>query len=80
MNKYLAFRRGSSWRTRRPRPIGYDQSASPSLPSKVQLAPQQHAATSFIAEQIGKCDRKLRDEDYDGAITNATLSRGGRPE
>jgi len=25
----------------------------------------------FIAEQLEKCDRKLQDGDYDGAITNA---------
>jgi hypothetical protein len=29
------------------------------------------ASHEFIAEQISKCDRKLRDGDYDGAITNA---------
>jgi hypothetical protein len=38
---------------------------------EAELAPEQHASHEFIAEQIAKCDRKLRDDDYDGAITNA---------
>lgn len=38
---------------------------------EAKLVPSQHASHEFIAEQIEKCDRKLRDQDYDGAITNA---------
>jgi hypothetical protein len=38
---------------------------------EARWAPATHASHEFIAEQIDKCDRKLREDDYDGAITNA---------
>jgi hypothetical protein len=38
---------------------------------EAKLSPEQHASHEFIIEQVDKCDRKLRDDDYDGAITNA---------
>ena len=43
----------------------------PLIEVEAQLQPKVHAGHEFIAEQIEKCDRKLREEDYDGAITNA---------
>lgn len=43
----------------------------PTIAIETPLAPQDHASHEFIAEQIEKCDRKLTDADYDGAITNA---------
>lgn len=43
----------------------------PLVEVEAQLNPAQHASHEFIGEQIAKCDRKLREEDYDGAITNA---------
>jgi len=69
LNKYLAFDGFEilpSGRGYRLRPIGE------SLVSvEMEFAPNQHASHEFIGEQIAKCDRKLREEDYDGAITNA---------
>lgn len=69
LNKYLAFdgfELTASGKKYRLRPAD-----EPLVAVEVQLSPQQHASHEFIAEQIAKCDRKLRDEDYDGAITNA---------
>jgi hypothetical protein len=69
LNKYLAFDgfelllAGKKYRLR---PLG-----EPLIAVEIQLQPEQHASHEFIAEQIDKCDRKLREEDYDGAITNA---------
>lgn len=69
LNKYLAHDgfelvpAGTKYRLRR---------AGESLVAvEAQLAPEQHASHEFITQQIEKCDRKLREEDYDGAITNA---------
>jgi len=36
-----------------------------------RLEPKDRASREFIEEQLSKCDRKLQDADYDGAITNA---------
>ena len=36
-----------------------------------ELSPLDPTSHDFIDEQLSKCDRKLRDGDYDGAITNA---------
>lgn len=36
-----------------------------------KLEPADRASREFIEEQLVKCDRKLQDADYDGAITNA---------
>ncbi|NUP96214.1 MAG: abortive infection family protein [Planctomycetaceae bacterium] len=38
---------------------------------EAKLEPDQHASHEYIKEQLDKCERKLRDDDYDGAITNA---------
>jgi hypothetical protein len=69
LNKYLAydgFELVLSGKKYRLRPLG-----EPLVAVEVQLQPEQHASHEFISEQIEKCDRKLREEDYDGAITNA---------
>jgi len=69
LNRYLefdGFEIANSGKKYRLRPVG-----EPMVAVEVRLTPQQHASHEFIAEQIEKCDRKLRDEDYDGAITNA---------
>jgi hypothetical protein len=69
LNKYLAYDgfelvlAGKKYRIR--------QLGEPLVAVEVQLQPKQHASHEFISEQIEKCHRKLRDEDYDGAITNA---------
>ena len=69
LNKYLAFDgwevvpSGERYRLRRR--------GESLVACEAKLAPEQHASHEFIAEQIDKCDRKLRDDDYDGAITNA---------
>jgi abortive infection Abi-like protein len=36
-----------------------------------KLEPRDRASHEFIDEQLAKCDRKLQEADYDGAITNA---------
>mgnify|MGYP001179661905 CR=1 FL=1 len=36
-----------------------------------KLEPADRSSREFIEEQLAKCDRKLQDADYDGAITNA---------
>ena len=72
LNKYLefdGFALALAGRTWRLRPVG-----EALVVVEAQLSPQQHASHEFIAEQIVKCDQKLRDEDYDGAITNARSS------
>jgi hypothetical protein len=69
LNKYLAydgFELVPAGKKYRLRPLG-----EPLVAVEVQLQPTQHASHEFISEQIEKCDRKLREEDYDGAITNA---------
>lgn len=38
---------------------------------EAKLEPHQHASHEYIKEQLDKCERKLREDDYDGAITNA---------
>jgi hypothetical protein len=69
LNQYLAFddlelvAAGKKYRLR--------NRGEPLVAVETKLAPEQHASHEFIGEQIEKCDRKLRDEDYDGAITNA---------
>lgn len=69
LNKYLASEgwevalSGDRYRLRR--------SGESTVACEAKLAPDQHASHEFIAEQIDKCDRRLRDDDYDGAITNA---------
>ena len=69
LNQYLAFddlelvAAGKKYRLR--------NRAEPLVAVETKLRPEQHASHEFIGEQIEKCDRKLRDEDYDGAITNA---------
>jgi hypothetical protein len=69
LNKYLAFDgwevvpSGDRYRLRRR--------GESLVACEAKLEPQQHASHEFITEQIDKCDRKLRDDDYDGAITNA---------
>jgi hypothetical protein len=37
--------------------------------SRLEL--EDHTSREFIEEQLSKCDRKLQEADYDGAITNA---------
>ncbi len=37
----------------------------------VTLSPGEHVTHEFIEEQIAKCEHKLADGDFDGAITNA---------
>jgi hypothetical protein len=69
LNKYLAydgFELVPAGKKYRLRPLG-----EPLVAVEVQLQPTQHASHEFISEQVEKCDRKLREEDYDRAITNA---------
>jgi hypothetical protein len=69
LNPFLAFddlRLAPAGKRYRLRSLG-----EPLVAVEAKLAPGQHVGHEFIAEQLEKCDRKLRDEDYDGAITNA---------
>lgn len=69
LNQYLAFDGlvlTSTNRGFRLRTLG-----EPAVVVETSLEPERRASHEFIAEQIAKCDRKLQDEDYDGAITNA---------
>ncbi len=69
LNKYLAFDNwevvpsGDHYRLRRR--------GESLVACEVKLEPHQHASHEYIQEQLDKCERKLRDDDYDGAITNA---------
>mgnify|MGYP001445111222 CR=1 FL=1 len=45
-----------------------------------KLEPADRASREFIEEQLVKCDRKLQDADYDGAITNVLFHLLVRPE
>jgi hypothetical protein len=69
LNKYLEYDGLSLYpegKRYRLRPIG-----GTAVAIETVLAPQEHTSHGFIAEQIEKCDTKLANEDYDGAITNA---------
>lgn len=69
LNKYLEYegyqlvRHGKACRLR------WNNEALVAL--ETPLDPSRHVNHEFIAEQIEKCDMKLRGEDYDGAITNS---------
>lgn len=69
LNKYLAFdgweviASGERYRLRRR--------GESLVKCEAKLEPHQHASHEYIQEQLDKCERKLRDDDYDGAITNA---------
>lgn len=69
INKYLSYdgfelvSAGNAYRFRR--------AAEPAVEMEAKLAPQSISMHEFIEEQLAKCDKKLREEDYDGAITNA---------
>lgn len=43
----------------------------PVVTVETPFEPEERCSHEFITEQLAKCDRKLTDEDYDGAITNA---------
>jgi len=43
----------------------------PLVELEAKLKPTDRASHEFIEEQVNKCDRKLQEGDYDGAITNA---------
>lgn len=69
LNKYLAF---DGWEVVASNDRYRVRRRGESLVTcEAKLEPQQHASHEFIAEQIAKCDRRLRGDDYDGAITNA---------
>lgn len=43
----------------------------PLVETEARLSPTDRGSHEFIQEQVAKCDRKLQESDYDGAITNA---------
>jgi hypothetical protein len=68
-NRHLAFDRMRLVRTGRTYKLVWLDARQLEVRKPLDIASDEGRA--FIDEQIAKCDRKIEDEDFDGAVTNA---------